>query len=412
MIVGRARFAVGRNLFHGHAVVVDLQRAAAGLLIVEQFEFRRVRIQIDRFVRAGRGQADAAQTVDAVARAAHQAIGVPAARRSRAHIHPAIAVPGTPGQRESAAAIAEFFLEARAQVAGPFVGGSVRIAVVQDVQRTRHLAALMTIELLEERNQRRGILDRNIRAFGHVLVNVIMSRRSGFRGHRTAFGGSDHLFRNGFCLADVLGFLAALETYFFFAGRLLGGAFLARSFAGCTATATRRGESPWRSPELNKALHFVVLPPDFAPCSLIVAAYIRYSHRAGPRTTAPPRSWPRPAWDGCSPTPTSRGSAAYQRAMVPSPPMAWNVLKNATPVSSATLRLDLHQPGHAPRWSRSPPDRCARRDPWDSSAGSTYPAAPPAPVSRPLSSRPPRWNRRISESRFRWCRTPAPPGRA
>ena len=58
----------------------------------------------------------------------------------------------------------------------------MRIAIVQDVHRTRHLAALVAIELLEERNQRRGVLDRDIRALGHVLVHVIMSRRPGFRG--------------------------------------------------------------------------------------------------------------------------------------------------------------------------------------------------------------------------------------
>ena len=59
----------------------------------------------------------------------------------------------------------------------------MRIAVVEDVHGTSHLAALVAIELLEERNQRRGIIDRDIRAIGHILVHVIMSRRSGFGGY-------------------------------------------------------------------------------------------------------------------------------------------------------------------------------------------------------------------------------------
>jgi hypothetical protein len=87
---------------------------------------------------------------------------MPAARRAGAHILAPITFIRTPGERVSAAAVAEFFLKTLAQIAGPLVRGGVRIAVVENVQGAGHFPLLVTIELLEERHQRGGIFDRNV----------------------------------------------------------------------------------------------------------------------------------------------------------------------------------------------------------------------------------------------------------
>ena len=55
-------------------------------------------------------------------------------------------------------------------------------------QRTRHLAALMTIKLLKERNQRRSVFHWNVRARRDVLQNVIVSRSAGIALAGGAFG--------------------------------------------------------------------------------------------------------------------------------------------------------------------------------------------------------------------------------
>ena len=163
-----------------------------------------------------------------------------------------ITVPRTPGQRESAAAIAEFFLEARSQVAGPFIRGGVRIAIVQDAQRTRHLAALMAIELFEEGNQRGGIFHRKVGAAGDGLVHVLMRRGSGLRGNRR-LGGNNLLYRlfttARFLLVEAL---PLLETYFFLLedvfDAVFDGVFLdAEEFA-----AARPLRPPRRSPARSR----------------------------------------------------------------------------------------------------------------------------------------------------------------
>src|SRR4051812_49863346 len=110
-------------------------------------------------MRALHGHADTAESVHAVSGMPHQAVGMPAARRPGAQILAAIPAIGTARERISAAAIAEFFLKMRAQCAGPFIRGSVRIAVMKNMHGARHLTFLVTIKLLEKRNQCGRVLD-------------------------------------------------------------------------------------------------------------------------------------------------------------------------------------------------------------------------------------------------------------
>ncbi len=124
----------------------------------------------------------AAQAVNPVAGAAHQTVGVPSARRSGAHIDPAISVPGTARERISAAAVAEFFLKARAQIAGPLIGRGMRIAVMQDAHGPGNFAFLMAVQQFEKRNQRGRVLDRNIRSAGDLLEHAVVRRGPDFRG--------------------------------------------------------------------------------------------------------------------------------------------------------------------------------------------------------------------------------------
>jgi hypothetical protein len=55
-------------------------------------------------------------------------------------------------QRESAATVAELHLEKIPHRAGPFIGGSVRIAPVKNVDHGWVLLMLQTVEPLEEGN--------------------------------------------------------------------------------------------------------------------------------------------------------------------------------------------------------------------------------------------------------------------
>ncbi len=184
-IVGGAGIAVGRQPLHRNAVVVELERAAARLLVIEQFEVAGVRLHVDSFLGGAHRHADSAQPVDAVAGAPHQAVGMPAAGRAAAHILAPVSVPGTPREGVSASAVAEFFLEARAHLAGPFIRGRVRVAVVQNPHRTGRLALLVPVELLEERDQRGRILDGDFGAAGHVFVYRVVSQHARLHGGRS-----------------------------------------------------------------------------------------------------------------------------------------------------------------------------------------------------------------------------------
>ncbi len=95
-----------------------------------------------------------------------------------------VSVPRASCERITAAAIAKFFLKARAQIAGPFIGGGVRIAVMQDTQRPVRLAFLMTIELLEKRNQRSCVFDGNIGSVGDLHEYAFVRFRAGLRAYR------------------------------------------------------------------------------------------------------------------------------------------------------------------------------------------------------------------------------------
>src|SRR5215471_12017612 len=109
-----------------------------------------------------------------------KAVGVPTARGSAAHIEASVPRVRAPRQRKSAASVAELLLKARPQLAGPFIGGGVGVAVLQYPQRPHGGAILSAIELLEEGNQRGGVFYRFIRAAGDVLEHEIMRRRLGF----------------------------------------------------------------------------------------------------------------------------------------------------------------------------------------------------------------------------------------
>src|SRR4029079_13144252 len=92
------------------------------------------------------GQAAPAESVHAIAGMSHQAVGVPSARRTGAQVFAAISATRTAGEWIAAAAIPGVFLKMRAQCAGPFVRGRVRIAVMKNMHGARHLALVVTIE--------------------------------------------------------------------------------------------------------------------------------------------------------------------------------------------------------------------------------------------------------------------------
>ncbi len=78
-----------------------------------------------------------------------------------------------------------------ADVAGPFIGGDMRIAVMQDAHGPGELAALMAVELLEEGHQRRGIFDGDIRGARDLLLDALprlhARDHTGRRPRRLAF---------------------------------------------------------------------------------------------------------------------------------------------------------------------------------------------------------------------------------
>ena len=97
---------------------------------------------------------------------------MPAARRAALHVEAAVGIPGASGDGVAAAAVAESFLQVFANIAGPFIGGHVRIAVMQGAQGTGEFAVLLTIELFEEGNQRGGVFDGKLRR----LLKLFRSR--------------------------------------------------------------------------------------------------------------------------------------------------------------------------------------------------------------------------------------------
>ena len=118
-----------------------------------QFQLFAFDRQRHRLAGGLRREADAAQAVDAVALARHDAAGVPAARIAALAVESAVAKKWMAGQRVSRAAGAEFGLKILAHLVGPVVGRGVRIAVLQNMQR--HVFRRMR-ELFEEWNQRSG----------------------------------------------------------------------------------------------------------------------------------------------------------------------------------------------------------------------------------------------------------------
>jgi len=84
--------------------------------------------------------------------AAEETVAVPEARSEAAHVHTSIAVPRAAGMREPCASISKLILEEFPQMASPFIGGCVRITVVQNGY------ASLPVELFKERNQGSGIL--------------------------------------------------------------------------------------------------------------------------------------------------------------------------------------------------------------------------------------------------------------
>ena len=76
------------------------------------------------------------------------------------------------------------------------------------------------------------------------------------------------------------------------------GVFLDAEGLGCTAIAAAAAVTSAIQIWIERFTSWCCLP-----YVLIVAAYIRYSHPAEPRTEAPLRSWPRLAWDECNQRP-------------------------------------------------------------------------------------------------------------
>ena len=129
----------------------EFEIAAAGLFEIEERQVLAFRREGDGFARAPGGDADAAESLHAVARVRRGAAGPPAGGLRTARVEAAIAEVGAARQRESRAAFAESGLQLLPQRVGKIVGGAMRVAVVQDVDRSG-------AQLLEERGQRGGIL--------------------------------------------------------------------------------------------------------------------------------------------------------------------------------------------------------------------------------------------------------------
>src|SRR5206468_4898442 len=96
--------------------------------------------QVDGLARQARRDTDAAQAIEAVAIAGEQAVGTPAPGLTALQIHPPIAFVGSAGERIAAATIAELRLQQRSHAAGPVIGGSVGIAVLQNAERPGRFA--------------------------------------------------------------------------------------------------------------------------------------------------------------------------------------------------------------------------------------------------------------------------------
>src|SRR6185312_15702408 len=102
------------------AVIVNLNRAAAGLLQVIQLEALGFGEQENGLARDGGGHADTAQAIDAVAGPAHQAVTMPATRGAAFHVEAAVGIPGASGEGIATAAVAKSLLQVFADIAGPF----------------------------------------------------------------------------------------------------------------------------------------------------------------------------------------------------------------------------------------------------------------------------------------------------
>src|SRR5438045_7883968 len=105
---------------------------------------------------------------------------MPSAGGSAADIEAPVADPGASGKGVSTSAIAEAFLKERAELAGPFVGGGVGIAVVQNADGSGHFTFLVTIELFEERDEGGGVFYGDVGTGGYVLEYYFVRDGAGF----------------------------------------------------------------------------------------------------------------------------------------------------------------------------------------------------------------------------------------
>src|SRR5271166_1396980 len=110
-IHARAEIAIGVDGGGFNAIHGKLELAAAGLLEIMQLELLAFHRKRDRLTGRVRREADSAQSVDAVAFARHDAVGVPAGGVRSAGIEPAIPEKRTPWKREPRAPGAELALE-------------------------------------------------------------------------------------------------------------------------------------------------------------------------------------------------------------------------------------------------------------------------------------------------------------
>ena len=241
-----------------------------------------------------------------------------------------------------------------AHLAGPFVRGRVRIAVMQNAHGARNLTLLVPVQLLEERNQRGRILDGDLRAVRDVLENSVVGLRANLDRDRSGpcgcfgaglalrFGGvfaaacgvAEAFF--GAAVPELLPVLGPslplatpvlatpllatplLERYLFLAAFLavVDFAFVFAGGEGASVTAAAKAATPAATARICKLLivsrlrslaadrceahpgsQSRIRAPQSRALS-IVAAYIRYILLGGHCTTALPRSWLPPAWDG------------------------------------------------------------------------------------------------------------------
>src|SRR5579883_1206342 len=97
-----------------------------------QLQLLAVHQQGHSLARRMRSQADAAQSVNAIAFARHETVGVPALRTCTAAIEAAIAEKRMARQRETGSARAKLVLEILTHFVCPVIGRRVRIAVLQN----------------------------------------------------------------------------------------------------------------------------------------------------------------------------------------------------------------------------------------------------------------------------------------